>query len=142
MSKSASMLIASVGLAGLCAACASATHAAAGSIAANDWHLVELGNTAAIPADAARRPTIRFSPDSARASGSGGCNSYGGTAVINGASLRVSRVISTKRACVDQALNQQETRFFSALETVDRFAISADTLRLFRGSAVSLRFVR
>ena len=142
MSKSPNTLLAGLSLAVICAACAGMTHSAAGSIAANDWRLVEINGTAAVPADAARRPTLRFSADSARASGSGGCNSYGGTAAINGPSLQISRVISTKRACVDAALNEQETRFFRALESVDRYAISADTLRLFNGAGVALRFVR
>jgi heat shock protein HslJ len=134
-------------LAGLCVsvvstACAGRTRTAAGSIAANEWHLVEISGTAAIPTDEARRPTLHFSADSARASGNGGCNSYGGTAVISGRSIKVSRLISTKRACIDQAMNEQETRFLSALEAVDRYAISGDTLRLYRGPDMSLRFIR
>lgn len=145
MSKAPNTLLASVALAVVCAACAACagmTHSAAGSIAANDWHLVEINGAAAVPADAAGRPTLRFSADSARASGSGGCNSYGGTAAINGPSLQVSRVISTKRACIEPALNEQETRFFRALESVDRYAIAGDTLQLFHGTDVALRFVR
>jgi len=142
MSKSPIVLITSPCLAAICAACAGMTHTASGTINANDWHLVEINGTAAFPADEGRRPTLRFSADSGRATGSGGCNSFGGTATISGPSLRVSRVISTKRACTDQALNEQETRFFSTLEAVDRYAITADTLKLYRGPAVALRFVR
>jgi heat shock protein HslJ len=96
----------------------------------------------ATPAEISRRPTIRFSADSGRATGSGGCNSYGGTATITGQSMRISRVISTKRACIDPSTNAQESRFFVALESVDRFHISADTLQLYRGSGVALRFAR
>jgi heat shock protein HslJ len=136
------VLLAGLAVSVVCAACAGMSKSAAGTLAANDWHLVAINGMAAIPGDEARRPTIRFSTDSARASGSGGCNSYSGTATVSGESLHVSRVISTKRACIDQALNEQETRFFGALETVDRYGISGDTLSLYRGPDVALRFVR
>jgi putative lipoprotein len=126
----------------LCAACASVAQTAHSSLAKGEWHLLEINGMATIPAQVDRRPTLRFSADSARAEGNGGCNSYGGAATIQGSTLHVSRVISTKRACVDAALTQQESRFFSALETVDRYAVSADTLRLYRGPDVALRFVR
>jgi heat shock protein HslJ len=111
-------------------------------LSTGEWRLLEINGVEAIPTQVDRRPTIRFSADSARASGNGGCNSYGGEATISGSSLRVSRVISTKRACTDAAMNQQESHFFSVLETVDRYAVSSDTLSLYHGSAAALRFVR
>ncbi|HEY4307016.1 MAG TPA: META domain-containing protein [Gemmatimonadaceae bacterium] len=113
-----------------------------GPLSKGEWKLLEINGTAAVPGETDRRPTIRFNVDSARADGSGGCNSYGGEAAVKGASLHVSRVISTKRACVDAGLNQQESRFFDALGTVDRYAVSADTLTLYHGPDVALRFVR
>lgn len=129
-------------IATFCAACAGAAQTAHSPLSKGEWHLLEINGAAAIPDQVDRRPTIRFSTDSARAEGNGGCNSYGGEATISGSSVHVSRVISTKRACIDAALNQQETRFFSALGTVDRYAVSADTLRLYHGPDVALRFVR
>jgi len=126
----------------ICVGCASAGQTGRPPLATGDWRLLDINGIAAIPNEIDRRPTIRFSADSGRASGNGGCNSYGGQATISGTSLQVSRVISTKRACVDAALNQQESRFFAALETVDHYSVSSDTLRLLRGSAVALRFVR
>lgn len=142
MHRSSSLLVASLCVSAVSLACAGRARTAAGSIVANDWHLVEISGTAAIPTDEARRPTLHFSADSGRASGNGGCNNYGGTAVIAGQSITVSRLISTKRACIDPAMNAQETRFLTALEAVDRYAISGDTLRLYRGPDLSLRFVR
>jgi heat shock protein HslJ len=142
MQHSSKLVVASLCVSLASAACAGRMHSAAGSIAGNEWHLVEISGTAAIPTDEARRPTLAISADSSRASGNGGCNSYGGTAAISGQSIKVSRLISTKRACIDQAMNEQETRFLGALEAVDRYAISGDTLRLYRGPGMSLRFIR
>jgi heat shock protein HslJ len=126
----------------LCAACASVAQSARSPLPNHEWHLIDINGVAAIPDQVDRRPTIRFSADTAQVDGNGGCNSYGGEATISGPSLHVSRVISTKRACVDASLNQQESRFLSALSTVDRYAVSRDTLRLYRGPDVALRFVR
>jgi len=142
MSKPFAGLIVSVCASLICLGCASVAQGTRSPLATGDWQLLDINGVAAIPNEIDRRPTIRFSADSARASGNGGCNSYGGEATISGSSLHVSRVISTKRACVDAAMNQQESRFFSVLETVDHYSVSSDTLRLLRGSAVALRFVR
>jgi putative lipoprotein len=142
MRPSSSLLAASLCVSVISVACAPRHQSAAGSIAANDWHLAEISGTAAIPTDEARRPTLHFSEDSSRASGNGGCNTYSGTAVISGQKITMSRLISTKRACIDPALNAQETRFLSALEAVDRYELSGDTLRLYRGPDLSLRFIR
>ena len=134
--------IVSLGVTLICAACASVGQTARTPLSTGEWHLLEINGVAAIPTQIDRRPTIRFSADTARARGNGGCNSYGGQATINGSSIQVSRLISTKRACVDAAMNQQESRFLSVLETVDRYTLSSDTLRFYRGSDVALRFVR
>lgn len=124
------------------AGCATMSPAGGAPLATGEWHLVAINGVAAIPTNVSRRPTIRFSPDSGSASGSGGCNNYHGTATISGTSLQMSQVLSTKRACIDDAMNEQETRFFSTLESVDRYRLAADTLELFRGDAVALRFMK
>jgi len=142
MRQPSGLQLASIVAAVTCAACASAGQTARSPLSSGDWRLLEINGVAAIPNEIDRRPSIRFTTDSARVTGNGGCNSYGGDAAFNGSSVRVSRLISTKRACNDAALNQQETRLFSVLETVDRYSVSADTLKLFHGSGVALRFVR
>jgi heat shock protein HslJ len=45
-------------------------------------------------------------------------------------------------ACVEEDRMRQETRFVSALERADRYAISGDTLTLRAGDAVVARFVK
>jgi heat shock protein HslJ len=111
-------------------------------LAGTDWRLVSLG-----PAGgetnlvAGTTVTLKFSEDG-RASGSTGCNSYSGTYQVRGDAISFGRMISTKRACLDQNANQQEQRFLSALELASRFRLSANRLTILsdRGRTV-LNFV-
>lgn len=59
----------------VCAACASSAQKGAAPLATGEWLLVDIAGVAAVPEQMDRRPTIRFSVDSARATGNGGCNS-------------------------------------------------------------------
>ena len=81
-----------------------------------EWRLVSLGPTGAeqdvIPGTTV---TLRLGEDG-RASGSTGCNSYGGSYQVRGDTISFSRIAATRRACLDQNANQQEHRFLSALE--------------------------
>src|SRR6185295_4691458 len=81
-----------------------------------EWRLVSLGPAGAEAAVIqGTTVTLRFAEDG-RASGSTGCNSYSGTYQVRGDNISFGRLISTKRACLDQNANQQESRFLSALE--------------------------
>lgn len=107
-----------------------------------DWRLVSLG-PAGNEADvvAGTMVTLKFGEDG-RVGGSTGCNSYGGNYQIRGDTVSFSRLISTRRACLDQNANQQEQRFLSALEASNRFRLSSNRLILLsdRGGTV-LNFV-
>lgn len=95
-----------------------------------EWRLVSLGpagaETDVIPGTTV---TLRFGDDG-RASGSTGCNSYSGTYQVRGDSVTFGRLISTRRACVDQNANQQEQRFLAALEAANRFRLAANRLTI------------
>lgn len=95
-----------------------------------DWRLVSLGPAGA-EADivAGTIVTLKFGDDG-RANGSTGCNSYSGTYQVRGDSLSFGRLISTRRACLDQNANQQEQRFLSALEMANRFRLNANRLTI------------
>jgi heat shock protein HslJ len=107
-----------------------------------EWRLVSLGpagaETDVIPGTTV---TLKFGEDG-RASGSTGCNSYSGTYQVRGDTVSFSRLISTRRACLDQNANQQEQRFLSALEAANRFRLSTNRLTILsdRGRSV-LNFV-
>src|SRR5215212_3232080 len=111
-------------------------------LAGTEWQLASLGpagaETGVVPGTSV---TIRFGQDD-RASGSTGCNSYGGTYQVRGDNLSFSRIVSTRRACLDQNANEQEHRFLSIIETANRFRLSSNRLTILsdRGRSV-LNFV-
>jgi heat shock protein HslJ len=59
--------------------------------------------------------TATFTADGA-VSGSTGCNDYNGTYALDGTNLVVSQVVSTKKAC-EQPLMDQEQQYLTALQT-------------------------
>jgi len=62
--------------------------------------------------------------------GFGGCNRYNGSAAIEGMSLTLGAVAATRMACVVEAANNQETRFFEALTHVTGWRVENDLLYL------------
>jgi heat shock protein HslJ len=96
-----------------------------------EWRLISFGPAGAEASLVAGiTVTLKFGEDG-RASGSTGCNSYGGTYQVRGDNISFGRLISTKRACLDQNANQQEQRFLSALEAANRFRLSSNRLTIF-----------
>ena len=111
-------------------------------LAGTDWRLVSLGTAGAeTPVVQGTTVTLVLGEDG-RASGSTGCNSYSGTYQVRGDNILFSRLVSTRRACLDQNANQQEQRFLSALEAANRFRLSSNRLTIVsdRGRSV-LNFV-
>ncbi len=100
------------------------------SLAGTQWTLESIGNASI---SGGGRITLKFGSDG-RASGSGGCNSYSGAYREQGGRLSFSRIISTRRACVEQTLTHQEQRYLEALETATRFKLSGDRLTIFYGA--------
>jgi heat shock protein HslJ len=114
----------------------SATVPGAGKLFGPMWMLTEIHGRAV----ATSKPYIQLDGASRRVSGDGGCNRFSGVFEIDGANLRLSRLSSTKRACVDNQLQQIETSFMSALDRVTRFEVRGDTLRLYAGGSPVLAF--
>lgn len=95
-----------------------------------EWRLVSIGPAGSEASlVAGTTVTLKFGEDG-RASGSTGCNSYGGTYQVRGDNISFGRLVSTRRACLDQNANQQEQRFLSALEAANRFRLSSNRLTL------------
>jgi heat shock protein HslJ len=95
-----------------------------------EWRLISFGPSGSEASlVAGTTVTLKFGEDG-RASGSTGCNSYGGTYQVRGDNISFGRLISTRRACLDQNANQQEQRFLSALEAANRFRLSSDRLTI------------
>jgi heat shock protein HslJ len=102
------------------------------------WVLEEVGG---VPVVQRGRATLAFA-ESGRASGNGSCNRFSGTATIAGDSLSFGPLLSTKMACVEDALTNQETRYLASLGSAQRYAIAGDTLRIYVAGGGELRFAR
>jgi heat shock protein HslJ len=115
---------------------------AEGKLANTQWRLKSFGPTGAeSPVIEGTTITLKFGADG-RAGGSGGCNSYGGEYLERGDNLSFSRIISTKRACLDESANEQEQRYFAALGSASKFKLSHNRLTIFCGDGRSaLNFV-
>jgi putative lipoprotein len=86
--------------------------------------------------------TLVFGTDG-RVSGRAACNQYGGKVTLNGASMIVDQVFSTKMACAAEALMDQETRFLEALQATRSYRMEGTKLVLLDGSGTPrLRFDR
>lgn len=89
----------------------------------------------------ADKPNIEFNRDQKRVSGSGGCNRFSGAFEIDGAMMKLSRIASTKMACIDAEVQRIEARFLELLETTTRFEIQANKLHLYANDVSVLVFV-
>ncbi len=69
------------------------------------------------------RAYLEFDEKSGRFSGDGGCNRVAGKFAVNGENIRFTNAISTKRACVDNRLQEIENEFFSSLTEVTQFEL-------------------
>ncbi len=83
-------------------------------------------------------PYLEFGSNLERVSGDGGCNRFSGTVTVSGQSLKFSRVISTQRACADDAANRNEAEFLQILDKVTRFDQKGGTLSLFAGDTPAI----
>ncbi|HEY0021020.1 MAG TPA: META domain-containing protein [Longimicrobium sp.] len=102
-------------------------------LAGTRWTLAELNGQAPVPGLGNATPTLEFAAGEARASGDGGCNQFSGPYTQDGAALRFGPLVSTRRACADEAANRQETAYLRALESTTRFTATAEMLVLYAG---------
>lgn len=133
------MLLAAV----LLGACRTVTPTpAATELAGVEWRLIDLHGAPAI-GEASARPTLTFEVDSLRVSGNFGCNRGGGSFTTTGDHmLQFSPITMTRRACIDERMNVQETAFAAAVQATDRYRIVGDTLELRQSDRVLARLVR
>ncbi|MBN2149633.1 MAG: META domain-containing protein [Anaerolineales bacterium] len=101
---------------------------------AGAWNLVSLNGD---PLISGTQITIEFSDG--QASGSSGCNSYGGKYEQDGNGIKFSDMASTLMACADSGMMAQESAYLAALQAVESYEVSADTLTL-SGADVELVF--
>ncbi|HMB76946.1 MAG TPA: META domain-containing protein [Kiloniellaceae bacterium] len=125
------LVVAAVLLSGLAlAACETSGAQGAGSrdnpLKNTSWLAEDIEGTAAA---GNVQSTLNVALDN-QVTGSGGCNNYFGLAVIEGDSFSMGPVGSTKMAC-PEVMMAQEQRFFAALTKARRFETKDGQLSLF-----------
>lgn len=106
------------------------------------WKLVELAGGPVPPGEGKEAYAI-FHDDRGRISGNGGCNGFSGTYELKGKiGLAVSRIISTRMACLDAGKMATENGFLRSLEQADEYLVTGDTLTLKNGTTVLARLVQ
>jgi len=109
------------------------------SLAGTEWVLRDLAGT---PALATPQATLAF-PEAGRVAGSGSCNRFTGSVEISGSNLKFGPLASTRMACMDNGVSDQEDRYFKALGAATRYALeNGDLLIYCEGYAKPLRFSR
>ena len=106
-------------------------------LAGSHWLLVLLDGT---PLVEGTEITLQFDSEGGFG-GTGGCNRYGGMYGLDGESISVSGIFSTRMACVEDIM-AQEYAYFQALEAASRYTIDSDELVIETADGVTLIFER
>jgi heat shock protein HslJ len=96
---------------------------------AGDWTVtaVRTANAVSSPVPGSEL-TLSFA--SGTASGYAGCNQFTGGYTLTGEDLTIGPLASTRRACADPAVSQQETDYLAALQATASFSATSQMLTL------------
>lgn len=102
-----------------------------GTLDGVQWHatMINNGRQGVEPIIGGSDPTAQFDA-AGTVSGNAGCNTYNGAAVVDGSSIAIGPLMSTKMACADEAANTQEAAFLAALQNATVFEIRGNQLEL------------
>jgi heat shock protein HslJ len=93
------------------------------------------------PLSPAHPATLQFGAVNDQVSGSGGCNTFGGSYALHGNQVQFGALRSTLIGCVDAVAGAQEHAYFQALSRVQTYQIVGTTLTLTsEGGEVQLTF--
>jgi heat shock protein HslJ len=93
-----------------------------------------------IDGNSSAAPFINFDKAKGSAGGNTGCNVFGGSYTVAGNNIRISEVISTMRACIEDERMNTERKFLDGLRNADRFEIKGQDLSLYKASTLLLKF--
>ena len=106
-----------------------------------EWIVVELDGKVFSPTSS-ETPSLTFSAEEKRASGSTGCNRFSGTYKLDGDHLSFGPLATTSRACPDSA-GDSEIAFERALGSTAKYRVTESALDLLDSDgAVLARFSR
>lgn len=103
----------------------------AASLVGPEWRVTGVNNgrggLASVAPDATL--TATFASDGS-VSGNTGCNQFRGGYTVDGAALHVGELISTRRACISDALSAQEQQYLTALRAATTYRLDGNQLTL------------
>jgi heat shock protein HslJ len=100
------------------------------------WQLSALGDRSPVEGT-----TVTLGFEDGRATGSAGCNSYGGAYEVDGEKIVFREVASTLMLCTNPGVMEQEAEFLGSLNEVNRFELASGRLQLYRSDGEALAFV-
>jgi heat shock protein HslJ len=100
------------------------------TLAGTAWRVVSVGGRQPV---VTREPTVAF--EASRVSGSGGCNSFGGSYRYEaGGAIRLEDLGMTAMACVERPINDLEGAFMQALTSATLVSVDPSGLLVLSGS--------
>jgi heat shock protein HslJ len=113
-------------------ACSARPTGSAEALTANPWILTELSGNEVRTDAGGRAPGLELTASDRRVIGFTGCNHLTGEYAVDGDRLHFPGALATTRmACLDTAVAQQEQRFLAALRQTSRFAVRDGRLTIF-----------
>ena len=110
-----------VGAVAACESAAVSDDDRAGELSQQDWIAETIDGAPVINPG---RVTLSFAEG--RVSGRSGCNLYSGPVEVGKGTLKVGALISTKMACMEGGLMQQESTYLNALQGARRYSFGGD----------------
>lgn len=102
------------------------------------WTLVKLLDNTGKETTVNPGSFIRFNAAKKSAGGNGGCNAFGSTLAVNGHTIHITEMISTKMFC--DGIQNAEDAYFKALGRVDRYELKGKELFLYQGEKLVMEF--
>ena len=87
-----------------------------------------------------RTAFVVFDKDKGSAGGNTGCNVFGGSYSAVGRTMKLTEVISTMRACIEDERMKIEREFLDGLEKTNRYEIRREKLMLYQNNRLLLTF--
>jgi heat shock protein HslJ len=102
------------------------------------WMLESIGNRRSTVS--VRDAFVNFDEQKRSAGGNTGCNVYGGSYTTRNATISITEIMSTMRACEEGDRMDVETALLNGLRNANRYEIRDDRLYLYRGNNLLLTF--
>ena len=104
----------------------------------NQWKLIELNGKSLTNENV--NVTLTFNASNHQVNGNGGCNSYFGSYKLDGNSIEISNIGSTKMFCVETAGIENE--FFNTLKDKSDIQVTDNRLIFSKGGKTVLIFLK